>query len=217
MTNNTASNNAEDNLNIYMPGYGDYVENIYNVVANNLNSSSYDYDTSKEAEKDNAYIIFLYPEEARQIKELVKKALDKLDYEGSEIYNEYPDKTGLQNVLNQLYQHLNENMLSNTTSTPYNDMNSQPPNTSTPTPTMPSQPTTMPNTAPLSSDNISNMQYPPSHPTSPPCRGYDCKPPYYPPSKFPDGKPNWLRQLLESIFFDEMVNRRRIYFNNLYR
>lgn len=187
MTNNTTSNNSEDNLNIYMPGYGDYVENIYNVVANNLNSSSYDYDTSKEAEKDNAYIIFLYPEEARQIKELVKKALDKLDYEGSEIYNEYPDKTELQNVLNQLYQHLNENMLSNNTTTPSN------------------------------SNTISDMQYPPSHPTPPPCRGYDCKPPYYPPSKFPDGKPNWLRQLLESIFFDEMVNRRRIYFNNLYR
>lgn len=235
MTNNMTFNNSKDTSSLYMPGYGDYLDNIYNVVTNNLDPTSYDYDTSKEAEQDNAYILFLFPEEARQIKELVKEALNRLDYEGSVIYSEYPDKVDLQNVLNKIYQHLNENMMQDgNIPAPPNNMPTSSvnmPSNIMPTPTMtepsnnmPSSPTpsvppitTPSSTMPSTSETVSSMQYPSSHPTPPPCRGYNCKPPYYPPTRFPDGRPNWLRQLLESLFYDEMINRRRKHFNNIYR
>ena len=240
MTNNKNFNNSKDTSSLYMPGYGDYLDNMYSVVTNNLDPTSYDYDTSKEAERDNAYILFLFPEEARQIKELVQEALNRLDYEGSVIYSEYPDKVDLQNILNRIYQHLNENMMQDDNMpTPPNNM----PSNTMPTPTMaepsnnkPSSPITSAppltapsnnidaapitnpsNTTPSTSETISTMQYPYSRPTPPPCREYNCKPPYYPPTRVPDGRPNWLRQLLESLFYDEMINRRRKHFNNIYR
>lgn len=221
MTNNTSFVNpftSNEKAHSYMPGYGD-------ISISNLPAQPYEYDNSKEAVQDNAYIIFLFPEEARKVKEIVAKALDKLDYEGSVIYHEYPDKNNLEEILNEIYQQINAQMpqtnesTQNMTPSPNNTINT-PPNMSNPS-TMPT-PSTMPSTTvppttentPPTSESVSTMQIPTF---IPPCRGYDCPPPYYSPSHFPDGRPNWIRQLLESLFFDEMINRRRKYFNKKYR
>lgn len=209
MTNNTSFVNPftpNDKIHSYMPGYGD-------ISISNLPSQPYDYDNSKESEQDNAYIIFLFPEEARKIKEIIAKALDKLDYEGSVIYHEYPDKINLEEILNEIYQQINSQMPqsnesnTNTTLSPNNNISNSP---NMPTPS--TSPTT--DNAPSSSEPVSTMQIPTF---IPPCREYDCPPSYYSPSHFPDGRPNWMRQLLESLFFDEMINRRRKYFNKKYR
>ena len=215
MTNNTSfvyPFNTNEKVSSYMPGYGD-------VSLSNSPSMPYDYDNSKEATQDNAYIIFLFPNEARRIKEIVAKALDKLDYEGSVIYHEYPDKTNLYEIINEIHQQINTQMpqsnesAPNMTSPPNNNVNT-PSNMSAPS-TMP--PTTLPPTTentPSTSESVSAMQIPTF---IPPCRGYDCPPPYYSPDNFTDGRPNWMRQLKESIFFDEMINLRRKYFNKMYR
>lgn len=219
MTNNTSfvyPNNTNEKINSYMPGYGD-------ISISNLPSQPYDYDNSKEATQDNAYVIFLFPEEARRIKEIVAKALDRLDYEGSVIYHEYPDKNDLQEIINEIYQQISNQMAQ--PNEPNSNMTTTP-NLSTPSamPISPdiSSPSTTPRTTisptpentSSPSEPVATMQVPTNRP---PCRGYNCPPPYYSPSHFPDGRPNWLRQLLESLFFDEMINRRRKYFNKLYR
>ena len=209
MTDNTSFVNpftSNDKTHSYMQGYGD-------ISISNLPSQPYDYDNSKESVQDNTYIIFLFPEEARKIKEIIAKALDKLDYEGSVIYHEYPDKNNLEEILNEIYQQINSQMpQSNESNT---NMTLSPNNNISNSPNMPT-PSTSPTTdnTPSSSEPVSTMQIPTF---IPPCRGYDCPPPYYSPSHFPDGHPNWMRQLLESLFFDEMINRRRKYFNKKYR
>ena len=179
MTNNTSFVNpfTPNNKNhSYMPGYGD-------ISISNIPSQPYDYDNSKESVQDNAYIIFLFSEEARKIKEIIAKALDKLDYEGSVIYHEYPDKNNLEEILNEIYQQINSQMPQSNESTTNMTLS---PNNNT--------------------SNSPNMLTPSTTPTT-----------ENTPSHFPDGRPNWMRQLLESLFFDEMINRRRKYFNKKYR
>lgn len=48
-----------------------------------------------EMEEDNAYLNYLYPQVTRQIREFTEEACDKLEYEGSLMFDDYPDKTTL--------------------------------------------------------------------------------------------------------------------------
>lgn len=48
-----------------------------------------------EMEEDNAYLNYLYPQVTRQIREFTEEACDKLEYEGSLMFDVYPDKTSL--------------------------------------------------------------------------------------------------------------------------
>lgn len=48
-----------------------------------------------EMEEDNAYLNYLYPQVTRQIREFTEEACDKLEYEGSLMFDDYPDKTSL--------------------------------------------------------------------------------------------------------------------------
>lgn len=42
--------------------------------------------------RDLEYLQQMYPAEARKYQKMIAEVLDKLDYEGSMIYDEYPDK-----------------------------------------------------------------------------------------------------------------------------
>lgn len=53
--------------------------------------------------RDLEYLQQMYPEEAKRYQRRISQILDKLDYEGSMIYDEYPDKC-------QLYQ-LRDNIM----------------------------------------------------------------------------------------------------------
>lgn len=43
-------------------------------------------------ERDGAYLREMYPKEAKMIRDLAESELDMVDYHGSFIYDEYPDK-----------------------------------------------------------------------------------------------------------------------------
>lgn len=81
---------------IYMPGYG---EPFTKPMPQNTNTSPLPTNLSTDP---NAYILFLYPKEAREINKLVNNKLDTLDYEGSIIFHEYPDKEALMNIIDQI-------------------------------------------------------------------------------------------------------------------
>lgn len=49
-----------------------------------------------ELETDNTYLKYLYPRITRQISEFVEEECDKMEYEGSLMFDVFPDKTALQ-------------------------------------------------------------------------------------------------------------------------
>jgi len=53
------------------------------------------YQDEDTARRDLEYIEQMYPAKARQCQKKVSQVLDKMDYEGSLIYDEYPDKLQL--------------------------------------------------------------------------------------------------------------------------
>lgn len=48
-----------------------------------------------EMETDNTYLKYLYPKITRQISEFVEEECDKMEYEGSLMFDLFPDKTAL--------------------------------------------------------------------------------------------------------------------------
>lgn len=64
------------------------------------------YQEENTAVRDMEYLQQLYPAEARKCQKAVAKTLDRLDYEGSMIYDEYPDRWQLykisKNILDQM-------------------------------------------------------------------------------------------------------------------
>ena len=49
-----------------------------------------------ELEADNSYLKYLYPKITRQISEFVEEECDKMEYEGSLMFDVFPDKIALQ-------------------------------------------------------------------------------------------------------------------------
>ena len=52
----------------------------------------YGYDNSEEAERDFEYMKQLYPRSSHRIQELVEDTCDQMEYEGSMMFDEYPDQ-----------------------------------------------------------------------------------------------------------------------------
>ncbi len=49
-----------------------------------------------EMEADNSYLKYLYPKIPQQISEFVEEQCDQMEYEGSMMFDNYPDKASLQ-------------------------------------------------------------------------------------------------------------------------
>ena len=64
------------------------------------------YLTEMEYEKDMERMKTYFPAETRKIMELVEDRLDQLEYEGSRIYDEEPDRLMIQMEIDSLYQKL---------------------------------------------------------------------------------------------------------------
>lgn len=62
------------------------------------------YMTEMEYERDMERMKELYPEEARQIQKLVEEECDKMEYEGSMMFDEYPDRLMLKVICDRIYQ-----------------------------------------------------------------------------------------------------------------
>ena len=66
------------------------------------------YLTEMEYEKDMDRMKELYPREVRNILEQVEEECDKMEYEGSLMFDEYPDRLMLEMVVDRIYQKLGE-------------------------------------------------------------------------------------------------------------
>lgn len=64
------------------------------------------YLTEMEYEKDMERMKSYYPSETKAIMKLVEERLDELEYEGSRIYDEEPDRTMIQMEVDRLYRKL---------------------------------------------------------------------------------------------------------------
>ena len=64
------------------------------------------YQEEDKAQRDLEYLQQMYPAEAKRIQKRIAALLDKMDYDGSMIYDEYPDRMRLyslaQDILNQI-------------------------------------------------------------------------------------------------------------------
>lgn len=65
------------------------------------------YLTEMEYEKDMDRMKELYPREVKQILEIVEDECDKMEYEGSLMFDEYPDRLMMERVVDKIYQRMN--------------------------------------------------------------------------------------------------------------
>ena len=56
--------------------------------------------------RDLEYLQQMYPSEAKRYQKIIAGILDKLDYEGSMIYDEYPDKLQLYKLSNDILERI---------------------------------------------------------------------------------------------------------------
>lgn len=61
-----------------------------------------------EYERDMEAMKRLYPQEVQAVQELVEEECDKLEYEGSMMFDEYPDRLTLRRICTSIYQRVTE-------------------------------------------------------------------------------------------------------------
>ena len=64
------------------------------------------WDDEDDAVRDLEYFLQLYPEEARRYQKKIMDILDTMDYNGSLIYDEYPDRLAMYRLSAVSYTHL---------------------------------------------------------------------------------------------------------------
>lgn len=80
------------------------------------------YLTEMEYEKDLERMKSYYPQEAQMVMKMVEDRLDELEYEGSRIYDEEPDKMMIQMEIEQLYQKIADSLEQKPAGRTYFDM-----------------------------------------------------------------------------------------------
>ena len=153
-----------------VPFYMSYPQNIY--------MTELEYDRDMERMKE------LYPEEAKQIQGLVEEECDKLEYEGSMMFDEYPDRLMLSRLCNKIYGRVQGQEVE--MEEVYEAMQRRPPRPGMPGPGMPPPP--------------------PPRPGMP-------GPGMPPPPPRPGQGNNWLSDAIQALLFDEMYRRRCRYRN----
>ena len=143
----------------------------------------YGYDNTEELDKDVDYMKGLYSRTLKTIQKEVDEECDKLEYEGSCMFDTFPDQVHLGTIIDAIYSRLEnnnwENPMAETRTITKTDVRQSP--TSCQGPYCP----------------------PPPRPSNPP------KPPR--PNNRPDGKPDWLKDIISSLLYNEMIHRRRRY------
>lgn len=192
------------------------------------------YDNTEELDKDVEYMKRLYSRALRMIQQEVDEECDKLEYGGSCMFDTFPDQVHLGTIIDAIYDRIKDMdwdlQAEQISSTDYLQPaacrgNNCPP--ASPSPcrgnNCPPSPPPMPcrgNNCPPSPPPIpcrGNNCPPPPPPM--PCRGSNCPPPPRPsrppqpprPDYRPDGKPDWQRDLIASLLYNEMIHRRRRY------
>src|SRR5690554_6177127 len=68
----------------------------------------YGYDNLEDSEKDWGYFRQMYPNTAQRIFREIDEECDKLEYDGSCMFDEYPDKVYLGRIVNQIYKKMQD-------------------------------------------------------------------------------------------------------------
>ena len=84
---------------MYMPG-----NTPYNVPMGIPLYPMYGYDNSEDLDKDLEYMKQLYPNTAKNIQKEMTNECDRLEYDGSFMYDEYPDKTSMDKIIDRVYE-----------------------------------------------------------------------------------------------------------------
>lgn len=146
----------------------------------------YGYDSTEAADRDASYMKQIYPAAVKKIQTYVEDECDKLEYDGSCMFDDCPDRVHLSVVTNVIYEKVKDLDFSNNQLTAESLQNNQ---------------------RPCHGGNCGKPR-PPRHPR--PCGpGQHCPPPR--PDYHHDGRPDWMKDLIEVLLFNEMNNRRRRY------
>jgi hypothetical protein len=63
----------------------------------------YGYDNSMDLDRDMEYMKQLYPRTAKSIQAEVEDECDKMEYDGSMMFDEYPDSTSIERIVDRIY------------------------------------------------------------------------------------------------------------------
>lgn len=69
---------------------------------------SMDITDEEQMERDMEYLRSMYPDMAKRIQRYVDDECDKMEYDGSMMFDEYPDRTMLRKIGNDIYDKVNE-------------------------------------------------------------------------------------------------------------
>jgi hypothetical protein len=64
----------------------------------------YGYDNSSDLDRDAEYMKQLYPNLAKAIQSAVDNECDQMEYDGSLMFDEYPDKVSLDRIIDRIYE-----------------------------------------------------------------------------------------------------------------
>lgn len=176
----------------------------------------YGYDNIEDANQDNDYARHLCSNAVKRIQEEVDEECDKLEYNGSCMYHKYPDKVHLQMISSRIYERVKDLPfepetieIASLSSSGCRGGKCPPP--SHPRPPRPPMPPCPGGHCPPPPPPRPPRPPMPPRPPYPPCYGRDCIQPRPLPDYAPDGKPNWLKSLIDVMLYNEMNNRRRRY------
>lgn len=185
------------------------------------------YTSSFDMEKDILYSKQMYPKCVKRIQAEIEEECDKLEYKDSFMFDETPDRLRVAALADRIYERVADMDLSITglqaeeveTRSSKNKINPAicyGPDCQTPPPRPchgrdcpppPPRPCHGRDCPPPPPRPCHGRDCPPPPPR--PCHGRDCRPPR--PDYGPDGRPNWLRNLVEIMLHNEMNFRRNRY------
>ena len=87
--------------NMYLPN-----SNAYQVPMGIPLFPLYGYDNSTDLDRDLEYMKQLYPKTARTIQKEIEDECDKMEYDGSMMFDEYPDKEYLDKLTDHIYDRI---------------------------------------------------------------------------------------------------------------
>jgi hypothetical protein len=148
--------------------------NPYNLPVGVPMMPLYGYDNTEDADKDWDYMKQMYPVIAKKILANIEDECDKLEYDGSCMFDEYPDRVYLSRIVDRIYdkaKYLEEDVNGTEISSTSEDNKE------------------------YKDEKINSNQYSYG-------RYYD---------RNRHSRNNWLRDLIEVLLFNEILNRRRRY------
>lgn len=176
--------------NRYIPQYNPYIQMFMPYM------SLYDYNNNDETEKDIEYFKSICPNSVKKIIKQVDEECDKLEYDGSCMFDEYPDKIQLGIIINRIYDKLKD----------LEEIGIEIDNINKNEDIVIQQTCRGGNCPPPPRPDCRGGNCPP--PPRPDCKGGNCPPP----RPYPNQN-NWLINLIETTLYNEMSNRRRRYRN----